>query len=196
MGITGNGYDLLKIADEKLGYFPYRMLELGNQFIFFTGDPLHPYGSPAKKFFEDQGITHVSVDINGKDGALPYDLSKPIECSEEPFDIVTDYGVIEHVKDNLYYPFKFVHDYCKVGGYMIHSLPYTKNWPDHKSFWWFTEYSFEDLARICGYEIVYMDTFFACGNTTSGKEVRYILKKLESSVFPEEQDFSIKVYKE
>ena len=50
----------------------------------------------------------------------------------EQFDLVTDNGTGEHVF-NQYTLFKNAHDLCKVGGYMIHALPFYR-WVDHGFF--------------------------------------------------------------
>jgi hypothetical protein len=65
------------------------MLELGNK----TGRR----GRSYKRHFEALGIRHVSVDLNGKDGALPLDLRKPLGLGR--FDVVTNIGTTEHVTD-------------------------------------------------------------------------------------------------
>jgi hypothetical protein len=65
------------------------MLELGNK----------RWGkrAPYKQFFHENGMLHVSVDLNGRDGALPLDLRKPLSLGE--FDIVTNFGTTEHVSE-------------------------------------------------------------------------------------------------
>lgn len=65
------------------------VLELGNK--RGTGGP----GDTYKKYFEGRGIRHVSVDINGLDGALPMDLRQPLGLGT--FDLVTNIGTSEHV---------------------------------------------------------------------------------------------------
>ena len=62
------------------------MLELGNK---VKGDLVY------KKLFESLGFRHVSVDMNGKDGALPKDLRQPLKLGT--FDMVTNFGTTEHV---------------------------------------------------------------------------------------------------
>ena len=48
-----------------------RMLEMGNQEIKDNSI----VEKTGKEFFTKQGIEHVSVDLNGLDGALPLDLT-------------------------------------------------------------------------------------------------------------------------
>ena len=69
-----------------------RVIELGNQTILFDKH----YGKAAKVVLEEC-YDHVSIDINGRDGALPYDLNQRIELP--PADVVTDFGTGEHVDD-------------------------------------------------------------------------------------------------
>lgn len=65
------------------------MLELGNK----------RWGkrTPYKPYFEGLGIRHVSVDLNGCDGALRLDLRKPLGLGR--FDMVTNFGTTEHVSE-------------------------------------------------------------------------------------------------
>lgn len=65
------------------------MLELGNK----RGTEHEPY----KPYFEERGWRHVSVDLNGEDGALALDLRKPLKLGT--FDVVTNFGTSEHVDD-------------------------------------------------------------------------------------------------
>lgn len=52
---------------------------------------------PYKAWFEQRGIRHVSVDLNGRDGALALDLRDPLNLGR--FDLVTNYGTTEHVSE-------------------------------------------------------------------------------------------------
>lgn len=65
------------------------MLELGNKRA--------PGVAPYKRAFERMGIRHVSVDLNGEDGALALDLRKPLNLGT--FDMVTNFGTSEHVSE-------------------------------------------------------------------------------------------------
>ena len=68
------------------------MLELGNK----RNTPRHIY----KAFFEARGFRHVSVDINGSDGALRKDLTEPLGLGT--FDMVSNIGTTEHVSEGDY----------------------------------------------------------------------------------------------
>jgi hypothetical protein len=67
------------------------MLELGNK---RKGDMVY------KAVFESLGFRHVSIDMNGSDGALPFDLREPLDLGT--FDMVTNFGTSEHVSVNDY----------------------------------------------------------------------------------------------
>jgi hypothetical protein len=115
------------------------MLELGNK----------RWGkrTPYKPFFEDLGMLHVSVDLNGRDGALEMDLRKPLGLGE--FDIVTNFGTTEHVSDqepvwrNIVEAARhvIVSTTPKPGTYKGHGLLYPK-----------MEF-YPELARLNGFEV-------------------------------------------
>jgi len=133
------------------------MFELGNQrFIgglFTTG----------KQHFEDLGMLHTSVDINGQDGALPLDLTKPelFYQFRSSFDILTNLGTTEHVEpiDKQYQCFSILHDVVKPGGIMIHLVPNARElevsgaWNNHCRIYYTDEF-FLTLAEHCNYTIL------------------------------------------
>lgn len=100
-----------------------KMLELGDQ-MFVKGEACRKSG---KEYFEDMGVLHTSIDLNGRHGSLKIDLAKPIEMPEwkNNFDIVTNFGTVEHVepKKAQYECFKSIHYCLKPGGIAIHLLP-------------------------------------------------------------------------
>lgn len=59
-----------------------------------------------KMWFEHLGLQHISVDINGEDGALPIDLRHPLKSAlvarglPAQYDMVTNIGTTEHVVDS------------------------------------------------------------------------------------------------
>lgn len=65
------------------------MLELGNK---------RKNKMLYKDVFERLGFRHVSVDMNGLDGALRLDLRKPLNLGT--FDMVTNIGTSEHVSQH------------------------------------------------------------------------------------------------
>ncbi len=154
------------------------ILELGNQNIYF-GDE---YGSSAKPYLKKLGFLHTSVDINGQDGAEKMDLSKRISYNDILFDIVTDFGTSEHVKDyyNCWYN---KHNWCKLNGIIISENPKTGNWPGH-GFHYLTELFYQKLAYMVGYEILEIGEHAAMSNTTDGWNIYCVLKKRDKDFIP------------
>lgn len=153
MGINTDGFDLLLLAFRGLDPGKQvEMLELGNQQV----RPPHSDAGPAKSYFEERQIFHVSVDLNGKDGALKLDLNEPIYGLGQ-FDIVTNFGTTEHVQ-NQQQVFKNIHVCCREGGYMIHQVPMKGGlrWKGHG----LIEYEkkwFELLARVNNYDVLKLE---------------------------------------
>ncbi len=116
-----------------------KMVELGNQLIggHKRAKRLKSLIPTTKIFFECLGFDHTSIDINGKDGALPIDLTKPItdESLIGQFDIVTNVGTSEHVLDQEVC-FENIDKLCKDGGIIINISPYGEDWEDHAPFWY------------------------------------------------------------
>jgi SAM-dependent methyltransferase len=133
------------------------MCELGNQHI---KDGYKGF-SIAKSYFKSFGVNHVSIDRNGKDGALPLDLNSLIDYKKlGQFDVVTNMGTSEHVENNNCC-FENIHNLCNNGGIMIHLLPAigTKHGLRQYSIQWF-----EELAVNRRYKII--DLVIKLNNTT------------------------------
>lgn len=90
-----------------------------------------------KIFLESKGYQHVSIDINGQDGALPFDLREPVPPLLEKlrlprqYDLLTNSGVIEHVDVNQEAAWRNAFDLVKVGGVQIHITPAAGHWLNH-----------------------------------------------------------------
>lgn len=135
-----------------------RMLELGNQHI--RGDFIPE--KTGKKYYESLGVEHVSVDLNGLDGALKLDLSKPEQFANWHgfFDIITNSGTSEHVepKSAQYECFEIIHNCLKPGGIAIHLVPdieelkITGRWKEH-AFNYYSRNFFKMLAKNNNYKI-------------------------------------------
>lgn len=101
-----------------------RMLELGDQGI--RPDQGLPE-STGKEYYENRGVVHTSIDLNGSHGALKIDLSKPIDNKDwfNHFDIITNSGTSEHVEPKkAQYPcFMNIHNCLRVGGIAVHLVP-------------------------------------------------------------------------
>src|SRR6188768_3715403 len=100
--------------------------DLGDQINYVTREP-HPYMS---EWYKANGITdYMSIDLNGKNDSKKWDMGDAIKTNKK-FDLVTNCGFAEHVK-NMYQCFANIHKLTRVGGFMLHETPRTKNWPHH-----------------------------------------------------------------
>ena len=124
MGITDKSYKrlapLLKLSDE--------MLQIGCQNIYT--EKLN--GIIAHDYFLKKGFSVRTVDITGCQGAEIMDLRQQQDWTTQ-FDIVTDFGCMEHLDGGMYQFNKNIHDACKVGGIIIRENPKTGHWPEHGS---------------------------------------------------------------
>ena len=145
------------IHEEKLVLPGLRMAELGNQYVW--QDVFHSTSRlTSKDVFEAFGVEHVSIDSNGRDGALPLDLSKPLPDDLSTFDIVTNCGTSEHVRDQ-YECWRNVNRLCRIGGIMWHNLPEVGSWAEHSAVVWYTADHLAALAEVCGYESIRLRRF-------------------------------------
>jgi SAM-dependent methyltransferase len=139
------------------------MLELGNQYIY---NPLlgrtDGEWSLSKPYFVDKGYKHTSIDINGKDGALQLDLSKPFEPELiSAFDIVTNFGTSEHVEDNQYICWKNIHEALKSSGYLFCTVPKAKEFHPQHSPWYHTVEFFNYFAEALKYRRWFVGEFLS-----------------------------------
>lgn len=117
-----------------------RMLELGCK-----------QGDRYKKWFQAQGVEHVSVDLNGKGGALKLDLQEPLPSSLGEFDIVTNFGTTEHVEQQ--WPvWNNIHNALRKGGTLISTTPFPGDWKHHGR-WYPTLEWYREFCERNGYEI-------------------------------------------
>ena len=124
-----------------------RIAELGCQKIKTSPESGMRRLQSAKSVFEWFGATHVSFDLNGKHRSLMLDLREPFTHPElvASFDIVTNFGTMEHVQDRQQQAFSNMHWLCRTGGLMIHLLP--GRLPDKHGDW---RYSRNWLRRLAG----------------------------------------------
>lgn len=120
-----------------------RMLELGCK-------QLDRY----KRWFQAQGVEHVSVDLNGQGGALALDLQEPLNLGQ--FDIVTNFGTTEHV-ENQEPVWRNIHEALKSGGVFISTTPHPYDWPNHGK-WYPGHVWYEHLCKLNGYRIISLET--------------------------------------
>lgn len=170
-----------KVEDilSKIDKDPITMIELGNQHV--DGDN-RGVGIPAKPFYESKGIKHISVDINGKDGAIALDLSKEIPMRNvSSCDVLTNHGTTEHIP-NQNIVFKNIHNMCYEGCYMIHQVPIPGTWPGHCIFYYDLEF-FDKLASMNGYEVI-ENRLLNEGAYVGNRALTWcVLKKVDNSDF-------------
>lgn len=160
------------------------MFELGNQ--RFIGGQF----TTGKEHFQNLGMAHTSVDLNGEDGALPLDLRRPelfyeFRCK---YDVLTNLGTTEHVEpiEKQYECFSIIHDVVKPSGIMIHMVPDLEElensgaWKDHCSIYYRKEF-FTELAQHCNYTILDSKVIFGLRSV--------VLRKETARSFTTNQDF-------
>lgn len=107
-----------------------------------------------------ENIAPVAIDLHGQD-CLKFDLNDSQLWASDKFDVVINTGTTEHVF-NQYQVFKTIHDACKVGGLMLHGVPW-RGWTNH-SFYCYQPTFFLDLAAANGYKILSL-CMFVLGTT-------------------------------
>ena len=122
-----------------------RMLELGDKL-----DNNVVY----KHFFVKMGLEHVSIDLNGNNGALPLDLTQPLGLGT--FDIVTNIGTSEHVSEDDWGGqvacWRNIIEALHVGSVLICDTPAPGGWRDHGKWYPHPEF-YRELARLNGLEV-------------------------------------------
>jgi len=131
-----------------------RVLELGNK---KNSSGLY------RDWYEDEGAAYISTDINGLDGAIPWDIrEEPPEQIKlaAPFDIVTNFGFTEHVQDRQFDCWKNIHNLVHPNnGQLSIVLPAPGSWPNHgipsgyPGRWYPHPAFFTEFAKANGYEI-------------------------------------------
>lgn len=132
-----------------------KMLELGDQKIKAKEGIKEGLG---KHYYENRGFEHISVDLNGLNGALVKDLSKLEDFSEYKnyFDVVTNSGTTEHVepRNGQYEAFLNIHNSLKIGGVAIHIVPeyeLHERWNTHCNHFYSKDF-FDHLVENSDYE--------------------------------------------
>ena len=189
-----------KLIEENALVWGCSMVEFGNQHFFLDNvgraSPLDDYyddwrdRNPFKYWVKLLGISHVSIDTNGKDGALPYDLSIDLSTYNkliQAFDMGTDFGTIEHISDQ-YWAWKNMYNFLKTDGIAMHVLPMVGSWKGHPSCYWrYTKEFFNELCRVCRYDVIEVESY---DNIVSPDVSIYaIYQKKEDSMFPLKDEF-------
>ena len=165
MGISIKNFEFMTQCFQKLspeGIKGKLMLELGNQRIRNNVQKKYEINwETGKQYFESIGVKHYSIDKNGRDGAVPIDLSRPIidDFWINKFDIGTDFGTLEHITNKnfgQYEAWKNFHNALKMGGFFVHSLPHPNGWPTHCNVKYDNEF-IEKLSILNHYKIIYND---------------------------------------
>jgi len=136
------------------GFASSRICLLGNQY-FAKGTRCiqRKFGTKVvHKYFEKGGADVVSIDLNGKDGALPLDLQEPLPRSIGTFDIIINAGTSEHIRkqDEC---FQNIHNICRIDGLMFHVVPKSGSWSNHGFHHYNVEF-FLKLAQKYHYSVV------------------------------------------
>lgn len=159
--------DLMDIACKNIsmGYKGMRICELGDQRMKWTKE------GTGKNYLLARGVAeHISIDLNGRNGALRIDLSKPIDKWQGYFDMVTNYGTAEHVKDGIYEAFLNIHNFTKTGGAMVHAGPPTGGCPWHSPYHYDSDF-FEKLAKANQYRHVMSELRVTAGRRGVSKDL-------------------------
>ena len=192
------------IVEHTLGGFAgKRVLELGNQEIWEHArvrcGVLFPV---AKSWYSSMGAEeHISLDMNGRDGAIQVDLGKRINCAawRGRFDLVTNVGTLEHVGEwvqNLddptaalgermlsqYTCLANMHNFTVVGGLIAHALMPKGDWDTHCMFR-HDERFVEVLARLNRYEIVACERTQLLTLNPDAEIIHVLLRKMHGDAF-------------
>ena len=140
--ILENLANLMDVGCESISksFEDIKVCELGDQKMKWHPD------KTGKKYLLNKGVVeHISIDWHGRRGAINRNLAKPINEWFGYFDMVTDFGTIEHVDNGQYWAFKNVHNFTRVGGVMVHALPLVGHWKGHCNYHYEADF-FETLA--------------------------------------------------
>jgi hypothetical protein len=109
----------------------------------------------GKALYEALGMTYTCIDSDERHGALALDLNfDPVPAGHcKRYDFLTNHGTTEHLV-NQYNAFEVAHDLTRVGGLMLHVLPFS-NCFNHCFYTYRPEF-FRSLARSNGYRLIGM----------------------------------------
>jgi len=152
------------VAQELLTRPKPTVCELGNQTLKNSKaraevyqqlgiEPNQPVANTKDWYLSIGFGSYLAIDVNTERDAVAMDLNVDLGKHydfKQQFDLVTNNGTGEHVF-NQYMVFKNTHDLCRLGGYMIHVLPFYR-WVDH-GFFNYNPNLFPCLANQNGYEL-------------------------------------------
>jgi SAM-dependent methyltransferase len=178
MGYTGKSIEI--ILNVLKDYNIKSVCDLGAQNNYSQPYLPAPY---MKDWYESRGIKYVSIDMNGENGSLPYDLSKPLPKMEQ-FDLVCDFGTGEHVNNGFYQCLKNIDTLCKVGGIIVRENPKTGNWPGH-GFNYIDMKFYIDLCKQAEYKLFVLEEHPAMNNINDGWNVIAAMQKTKKGFINE-----------
>ena len=160
-----------------------RMAELGDQKLWDTV-ATKPDGRRVwfKEWIEAAGCHHYSIDIHGKNGSHPLDLSKPIDDLfwKSNFDIVTNFGTSEHVEDQVWC-WENIHNLGRCGSVYIHVVPEFGKYPlSHCKYFYDLEF-FSNLCKANKYTMILNESISDIGHVG----ICYIKPKWSEFTFDE-----------
>jgi hypothetical protein len=143
-----------------------RMAELGDQMLWdIMSEKDDGRRVWAKDWFEAMGCHHYSIDIHGKNGSHPLDLSKSLNDPfwHDNFDIVTNVGTSEHV-DDQYQCWQNIHNLGRHGCVYIHIVPEIDRYrTDHCEHWYDAQF-FKNLISFNKYTKVLIESISGLGH--------------------------------
>jgi hypothetical protein len=153
-----------------------KILELGNK-----KNSIGVY----KDYLTACGYVHVSVDINGLDGALALDLREPVVPAllarglPVVYDMLTNSGVTEHVLTDQQAVWRNCYELVRVGGVQVHVSPAANHWMRH-GFYHPTEQFYRVMAKQNGMRVLHLAEY----RWTPGKVLtRCVLRKDRDAPF-------------
>lgn len=180
MGATGKTLEVLHeiLVSNRI----QSVCEGGDQMNYSVTYLPAPYMS---EWYKSKGIKeYMCIDLNGLNEAKKWDMSEPIKTNKT-FDLVTDLGFGEHVKD-LYQCLANLDKLCKIGGVILRENPMTGHWPKH-GYHYMTEDFYREFAPLAGYELIKLETHYAMHNYESGGNIIAVMRKTKEGFITREQ---------
>jgi SAM-dependent methyltransferase len=165
-----------------------RVCEFGDQ-CFIAMDDQGLNGTACRHYYEKAGVElYLAFDLSGRNGSFKIDLCKNHDFIPQ-FDIVTNYGTMEHVNDQ-YHAFRNMHDLCVKGGVMLHGFPIIGHWPNHGRYYYSLPFVYE-LARCAKYHVIAVAQAPCYGHDSDRSDRDLILAALQKQ---EDKFISIEVF--
>jgi len=175
------------------------IVELGNNHIREDVKKRRNISYPTGKiYFESLGMNHRSIDLNGKDGAIPLDLGKPIKSSDwiRKFDVLINPTVSTDVNEKYgkfaqWECWRNIHNFVKVKGTFIHILPRVGHWIGrYKTFG--NAYDCEFVENLAAYNNYKINIIGYLMNVPTFDYVVCCLQKLSNRPFMEDKETFMK----